>query len=115
MPAVVLHCHGAPHQASLLLLHKQRGHSLQVSKANRALESEVRGSAPPPDGLGVKMNGPHEQLLTDPAMCEQFVGLLCQFEPSAVLPFLQSHDTYRCASQPLLTPLSPYPNGLTCP
>ena len=26
---------------------------------------------------------------------EVFVRLLCQFEPEAVLPFLQSHETYR--------------------
>lgn len=64
---------------------------LQVAKANRAVENEVRGS---PDGVGVS-SGVHDQLLAEPAMCEQFVGLLCQFEPAAVLPFLQSHDSYR--------------------
>lgn len=64
---------------------------LQVAKANRAVENEVRGS---PDGIGVS-SGVHDQLLAEPAMCEQFVGLLCQFEPAAVLPFLQSHDSYR--------------------
>ena len=26
---------------------------------------------------------------------EIFVGLLCQYEPEAVLPFLQSHEAYR--------------------
>ena len=26
---------------------------------------------------------------------ELYVRLLCQFEPGAVLPFLQSHDAYR--------------------
>ena len=26
---------------------------------------------------------------------ELYVRLLCQFEPAAVLPFLQSHDAYR--------------------
>jgi len=65
---------------------------LQVAKANRAVENEVRGS---PDGVGVS-SGVHDQLLAEPAMCEQFVGLLCQFEPAAVLAFLQSHD--RCVS-----------------
>ena len=65
--------------------------ALQVAKANRAVENEVRGS---PDGVGVS-SGVHDQLLAEPAMCEQFVGLLCQFEPAAVLPFLQSHDSYR--------------------
>ncbi len=64
---------------------------LQVAKANRAVENEVRGS---PDEIGVS-SGVHDQLLAEPAMCEQFVGLLCQFEPAAVLPFLQSHDSYR--------------------
>jgi len=64
---------------------------LQVAKANRAVENEVRGS---PDGVGVS-SGVHDQLLAEPAMCEQFVGLLCQFEPAAVLAFLQSHDSYR--------------------
>ncbi len=64
---------------------------LQVAKANRAVENEVRGS---PDGVGVS-SGVHDQLLAEPAMCEQFVGLLCQFEAAAVLPFLQSHDSYR--------------------
>ncbi|KAL0018560.1 hypothetical protein WJX77_004866 [Trebouxia sp. C0004] len=63
----------------------------QVAKANMAVENEVRGS---PHGLGVS-SGVHDQLLAEPAMCEQFVGLLCQFEPTAVLPFLQSHDSYR--------------------
>ncbi|KAL0048183.1 hypothetical protein WJX82_009442 [Trebouxia sp. C0006] len=63
----------------------------QVAKANRAVENEVRGS---PDGVGVS-SGVHDQLLAEPAMCEQFVGLLCQFEAAAVLPFLQSHDSYR--------------------
>jgi len=64
---------------------------LQVAKANRAVENEVRGS---PDGVGVS-SGVHDQLVAEPAMCEQFVGLLCQFEAAAVLPFLQSHDSYR--------------------
>ncbi|DBA69468.1 TPA: hypothetical protein ACH3X2_012810 [Trebouxia sp. C0005] len=63
----------------------------QVARANRAVENEVRGS---PGGVGVS-SGVHDQLLAEPAMCEQFVGLLCQFEPAAVLPFLQSHDSYR--------------------
>ncbi len=70
------------------------GNAAQVAKANRALESEVRGTS---EGVGVGC-GVHEQLLAQPALCEQFVGLLCQFEPSAVLPFLQSHDGYRCYS-----------------
>lgn len=42
------------------------------------------------DGVSV-----HESLLSDSSMCEHFVGLLCQFEPAAVLPFLQSYDSYR--------------------
>lgn len=28
--------------------------------------------------------------------CELYVRLLCQYEPRAVLPFLQSHASYRC-------------------
>ena len=40
----------------------------------------------------------HESLLSDSSMCEHFVGLLCQFEPAAVLPFLQSYDSYRWPS-----------------
>ena len=39
----------------------------------------------------------HEALLSEPSMCEHYVGLLCQFEPTAVLPFLQSYDSYRYA------------------
>ena len=38
----------------------------------------------------------HRQLLADEGSCELYVRLLCQFEPRAVLPFLQSHDSYRC-------------------
>lgn len=37
----------------------------------------------------------HEALLAEASMCEHIVELLCQFEPSAVLPFLQSYDSYR--------------------
>ena len=72
---------------------------MQVAKANRAVESEVRGST---EGVGLG-SGVHDQLLAQPSMCEQFVGLLCQFEAQAVLPFLQSHDTYRCNPAPTPT------------
>lgn len=66
-----------------------------MSQTLKAVEGTIRGSE---EGLqsrpGVSI-GVHDELLAEPAMCEQFVGLLCQFEPSAVLPFLQSHDSYR--------------------
>ena len=41
------------------------------------------------------------QLLADEGSCELYVRLLCQFEPAAVLPFLQSHDSYRYVVVPL--------------
>lgn len=68
---------------------------MQVCGASRAVESKVRGSEEGWDGRPGVSAGVHDQLLAQPAMCEQFVALLCQFEPSAVLPFLQSHDSYR--------------------
>ena len=37
----------------------------------------------------------HEALLAQHGVGELYVRLLCQFEPGAVLPFLQSHDAYR--------------------
>ena len=39
--------------------------------------------------------GAHEALLAQHGVGELYVRLLCQFEPGAVLPFLQSHDAYR--------------------
>lgn len=39
--------------------------------------------------------GAHEALLAQQGVGERYVRLLCQFEPGAVLPFLQSHDAYR--------------------
>ena len=69
--------------------------SFQVSQTLKAVESRVRGSGEGLEGRPGVSAGVHDELLSEPAMCEQFVGLLCQFEPSAVLPFLQSHDSYR--------------------
>ncbi|KAL3136710.1 hypothetical protein ABBQ38_005943 [Trebouxia sp. C0009 RCD-2024] len=69
--------------------------STQVSQTLKAVESTVRGSGEGLDSRPGVSAGVHDELLAEPAMCEQFVGLLCQFEPSAVLPFLQSHDSYR--------------------
>ncbi len=37
----------------------------------------------------------HAQLLQQSAICELYIRLLCQFNPAAVLPFLQGHDAYR--------------------
>ena len=37
----------------------------------------------------------HKQLLAQEVNAELYLRLLCQFEPPAVLPFLQSHDSYR--------------------
>lgn len=37
----------------------------------------------------------HAQLLQQPAICELYIRLLCQFNANAVLPFLQGHDAYR--------------------
>ena len=74
-------------------------HGVQVSKANKAVESEIRGSD---EGLGDRpgvRSGVHDDLLAQPAVCEQFVALLCQFQPAGVLPFLQSHDSYRSAGK----------------
>lgn len=74
--------------------------TVQVSQANRAVEREVRGAADEAGAApgGTAGVGVHEQLLAQPAVCEQFVALLCQFEPAAVLPFLQGHDSYRCCA-----------------
>lgn len=80
------------------MFNKLTVYGVQVSKANMAVESEMRGS----DGVGERPGvsaGVHDELLAQPAMCEQFVGLLCQFQPSGVLPFLQSHDSYRSAAE----------------
>ena len=38
--------------------------------------------------------------------------LLCQFEPAAVLPFLQSHDSYRYAVVPLILHLLRFNAGM---
>ena len=70
-------------------------HAVQVSKASKAVENEVRGSGEVWGGRPGVSAGVHDELLAQSAMCEQFVALLCRFEPSAVLPFLQSHDSYR--------------------
>lgn len=41
-------------------------------------------------------SGPsHAALLPREEDCELYVRLLCEFQPQAVLPFLQSVDTYR--------------------
>ena len=37
----------------------------------------------------------HAQLLQQQQVCELFVRLLCQYEPGAVLPFLEGHGAYR--------------------
>lgn len=37
----------------------------------------------------------HAALLPREEDCELYVRLLCEFEPGAVLPFLQSVDSYR--------------------
>ena len=68
--------------------------NMQVTQANLSVEREVRGTAD--DASAPSAAGVHEQLLAQTAMCEQFIALLCQFERGAVLPFLQSHDSYRC-------------------
>lgn len=70
-------------------------HAVQVSGAGKAVEGELRGSGEGRGGRPGVSAGVHDELLAQPAMCEQFVALLCRFEPSAVLPFLQSHDSYR--------------------
>lgn len=70
-------------------------HAVQVCGASKAVEREVRGSGEGWGGRPGVSAGVHDELLAQPAMCEQFVALLCRFEPSAVLPFLQSHDSYR--------------------
>ena len=41
----------------------------------------------------------HSALMAQEGCCELYVRLLCQYEPRAVLPFLQSHTSYRCRSQ----------------
>lgn len=38
----------------------------------------------------------HGALMAREEDCELYVRLLCDFEPAAVLPFLQSHTSYRC-------------------
>lgn len=46
-------------------------------------------------------SGPsHAALLPREEDCELYVRLLCEFQPQAVLPFLQSVDTYRRAEAP---------------
>lgn len=83
-------------------------HGMQVSGASKAVESEVRGSEEGWGGRPGSSAGVHDELLAQPAMCEQFVALLCRFEASAVLPFLQSHDSYRLPHlMPLLSLLYP--------
>ena len=77
-------------------------HAAQVSGASKAVESEVRGSREGWGGRPGVSAGVHDELLAQPAMCEQFVGLLCRFERAAVLPFLQSHDSYRLSHLVLL-------------
>ncbi len=37
----------------------------------------------------------HRALMAQEGCCELYVRLLCQYEPRAVLPFLQSHTSYR--------------------
>lgn len=45
----------------------------------------------------------HGALMAREDTCELYVRLLCQYEPRAVLPFLQSHGSYRCATLLTLT------------
>ena len=67
-------------------------YGLQVS---RELREAARVGAQENSGAGV---GVHESLLAQPTVSEHFLGLLCQFDPTAALPFLQSHDSYRSAA-----------------
>lgn len=57
----------------------------------------------------------HGALMAREDTCELYVRLLCQYEPRAVLPFLQSHGSYRCPA--LLMPDSchiPLPHFPCC-
>ena len=70
---------------------------LQVSRA----EASSATAASTLDHLtGQAGNAPgaaavHAQLLQQQQVCELFVRLLCQYEPRAVLPFLEGHGAYR--------------------
>ena len=59
----------------------------------------VPAAAAPPDAAQKEPQSAaaavHERLLKDPQVCELYIRLLCQYEPSAVLPFLQTQDAYR--------------------
>ena len=68
---------------------------------SRELDGEGLG-----DAHGLQLAVPAEAgaggQLAEAQASELYIRLLCQFEPSAVLPFLQSHEAYRV--QVLATP-----------
>jgi len=79
------------------LHHSQASH--EVIQAAKRLEnsngSAQRAGFRPANKLA-RGAAAHKQLLGQEDHAEQYLRLLCQFDPPAVLPFLQSHDSYQC-------------------
>lgn len=60
-----------------------------------AARAEQAAESPSKTASEAAAAGAHEALLAQAGVGELYVRLLCQFEPAAALPFLQSHDAYR--------------------
>ena len=82
---VLFHCLQASHEVI------QAANRLEVSHGT----NPVRPGSQPASKLA-RGAAAHKQLLGQEVHAEQYLRLLCQFDPPAVLPFLQSHDSYQC-------------------
>jgi len=81
------------------LHHLQASH--EVIQAAKRLENSngmVQRAGFQPASKLARGAAAHKQLLGQEVHAEQYLRLLCQFDPPAVLPFLQSHDSYQCDS-----------------
>ena len=94
MPMILLRFGGL---LSGLEHHVQASHGvIQTAKLLESSQGFAQRSASQPAGKLARGAAVHKQLLGQEAHAEQYLRLLCQFDPPAVLPFLQSHDSYQC-------------------
>lgn len=68
---------------------------LKLDAQEAATRAEQATDSPSKVASEAAATSAQEALLGQAGVGELFVRLLCQFEPGAVLPFLQAHNTYR--------------------
>ena len=71
------------------------GKALTCDLQETAARAEQAAESPSKTASEAAAASAHEALLAQAGVGELYVRLLCQFEPAAALPFLQSHDAYR--------------------